>query len=175
VLGVSFSLDAVNQLMFAAWGNGGIAFTIPEPLSAKLTPALPPVVSVSDGALRLGLGEILVQRTTSDKPMAAVTILQDIAPSGEKDALVLTPKGEPKISISWLSDEVADGARVVIAAAAKEQLGKFLKPFRIPVPKFALDKLGAGFAGQSLAIGSPNVVVDKSGRVTASGEITLSR
>jgi hypothetical protein len=174
VLGVSFSIDAVNQLMFAAWGGGGLAFTIPEPLNAKLTPALPPIVSVQDnGALRIGLGEILVQRSTSDKPFAAVTVMQDIAPSGEADALVLTPKGEPTVSIAWLSDEIAEGGRNIIAAAAKEQLGKFLKPFRIPVPKFALDRLGAGFVGQSLAITSPSVVVNKNGRVLASGEITL--
>jgi hypothetical protein len=107
--------------------------------------------------------------------MAAVTVMQDIAPSGDADALVLTPKGDPKISISWLTDEIAVGAREIIAVAAQEQLGKFLKPFRIPVPKFALDKLGAGFAGQSLAITSPSVVVNKNGRVLASGEITLAR
>jgi hypothetical protein len=176
VLGVSFSIDAVNQLMFAAWGSGALAFTFPEPLSAKLTPSLPPIVSVADsGALRVGLGEIVVQRTSSATPLAAVTILQDVVPSGDHDALVLTPKGEPTISVTYLTDDsVGSGGSNLIAAAAKDQLGKFLKPFRIPVPKFALDRLGAGFAGQSLAIESPSVVVDKkTGRVGASGTMTL--
>lgn len=175
VLGVSFSIDAVNQLMFAAWGSGALSIAFPEPLSAKLTPSLPPIVAVSEsGALRVGLGEIVVQRTTSTTPLAAVTILQDVVPSGDHDALVLTPKGEPTISVTYLTDDNVGSGSNLIAAAAKDQLGKFLKPFRIPVPKFALDRLGAGFVGQSLAIESPSVVVDKkTGRVGASGVMTL--
>ncbi len=177
VLGASFSLDAVNQLMFAAWGSGALSFTLPSPLDAKMTPALPPIVSISEaGVLRVGLGEILVQRTTSKTPLAAVTVMQDVAPSGDRDALVLTPKGEPTISITWLSDEIVGSGRNLVAVAAKEQLGKFLTPFRLPIPKFALGALGAGFAGQSLAIDSANVVVDKAtGRIHASGAMRLAR
>ena len=66
--------------------------------------------------------------------------------------------------------------RNLVAVAAKEQLGKFLTPFRLPIPKFALGALGAGFAGQSLAIDSANVVVDKAtGRIHASGAMRLAR
>ena len=177
VLGVSFSLDAVNQLMFAAWGNGSLSYTAPAPLSAKLSPALPPVVAITDaGALRLGIGEILVAREGSDRPIAAVTLLQDVAAAGDGDALVLTPKGEPTISVTWLSDDSAGSGSNLIAAAAKDQLGKLLKPFRIPVPKFALDKLGGSFVGQSLAIQSPTVAVDKAtGRIGASGKLALTK
>lgn len=176
-LGVSFSIDTVNQLMFAAWGSGALSFSLPEPLSAKLTPALPPVVSIADsGALRVGLGEILVVRAGAERPLAAVTVMQDVAPSGDRDALVLTPKGEPTISITWLSDEIVGSGRNLVAVAAKEQLGKFLKPFRVPVPRFALDALGGGFAGQSLAIEAPTVTVDKkTARITASGTMMLAR
>lgn len=176
VLGASFSLDALNQLLFAAWSGGGLALTLPAPLAGKLSPALPPVVSVSDaGALRIGLGEVVMQREGSSTPLAAITILQDVLPSGDHDALVLTPKGEPTISVTYLTDDSSGGGSNLIAAAAKDQLGKLLKPFRIPVPKFSLEKLGAGFAGQSLAIEAPSVVVDKkTGRLGASGSMTLT-
>ena len=177
VLGVSFSIDAVNQLMFAAWGNGSLSYTAPAPLSAKLSPALPPVVAITDaGALRLGIGEILVAREGSDRPIAGVTLLQDVTATGDGDALVLTPKGEPKISVTWLSDDSAWSGSNLIASAAKDQLTRLLKPFRLPVPKFALDKLGGGFVGQSLAIQSPTVVVDKAtGRIGAAGKLALTK
>jgi hypothetical protein len=177
VLGVSFAIDAVNQLLFATWGSGSLAYTAPAPLSAKLTAALPPVISIGDGgAVKLGIGEILVQREGSDQPLAAVTVLADVVPSGDRDALVLTPKGEPTVSITWLSDGIVASGRNLVAVAAKEQLNKLLQPFRVPVPKVALEALGAGFAGQSLAIESPSVVADKkTGRITASGAMVLGK
>jgi hypothetical protein len=177
VLGVSFSIDAINQLMFAAWGNGSLSYTAPAPLSAQLAPSLPPVVAITDaGALRLGIGEILVQRVGADHPIAGVTLLQDVVANGDGDALVLTPKGEPTISVTWLTDDSVGSGSNLIAAAAKDQLGKLLKPFRVPVPKFALDKLGGGFAGQSLAIQAPTVVVDKAtGRIGAAGKLALTK
>jgi hypothetical protein len=177
VLGISFSIDAVNQLMFAAWGNGSLSYTAPAPLSAKLTPALPPVVSITDaGALRLGIGEILVARAGSEHPIAGVTLLQDVTAAGDGDALVLTPKGEPMISVTWLSDDSAGSGSNLIASAAKDQLSRILKPFRIPVPKFALDKLGGGFVGQSLAIESPTIAIDKgTGRIGAAGKLALTK
>lgn len=175
--GVSFSMDAVNQAMFAAWGTGSFSFTVGAPLDAKLTPALPPIVTAAEGgAVKIGLGEILVQRAGSDKPMAAVTVLQDITPSAEADALVLTPKGEATISISWLTDEMAESARNLVAVAAKEQLGKFLKPIRVPVPKFSLDALGPSFAGQSLALQGAQVSVDPAAaRLGLAGGMTLAK
>jgi hypothetical protein len=173
--GVSFSMDAVNQAMFAAWGTGSFSFSIPAPLDGKLTPALPPIVTSKDGVLRVGLGEILVQRNGAPSPMAAVTVLQDIIPGAETDALVLTPSGEATISITWLTDEMASSARDLIAVAAKEQLGKFLKPIKVPLPKVSLDKLGGGFAGQSLSIQTPKVTVDTAAaRLGIAGAMTLA-
>lgn len=172
-IGVSFSLDAVNQLLFAAWGGGGVSFSLPQPINAKLTPKLPPVVSISDaGALRLGIGEVIAQRE-GEPPFAAVTILQDVTAGSDADGLVLTPSGQPTLSITWLTETAATGG-AIIAAAAKDQIGTFLKPIRIPVPHIPLDKIGAGFQGQSLAIGSPKVSVDRgAGRLVASGTMTL--
>lgn len=177
VLGVSFSIDALNQLMFAAWGSGSLSFTAPAPLSAKLAPALPPLVSVTeDGALRVALGEILVQRTSSAQPLAAVTVIQDVKAAAEADALILIPEGQPTISITWLTDEIEGSGRNLVAVAAKDQLGKLLKPFRVPVPKFELGALGPAFTGQSLAIQSPHVTLDKrTGRLTAAGSLALSK
>jgi hypothetical protein len=134
-------------------------------------------VTVADGGvLRVALGEVVVEGTLSEKPItAAVTVMQDIAPGSEDDVVVLTPKGEPTIAITWLkAEDVADGVKRIVAIAAKEQLGKELKPIRLPLPKIALDKLGPGLAGESIAVGAPAVSVDRiAARVGVSGSLTL--
>lgn len=176
MLGVSFSIDAINQLLYAAWGSGSLSFTAPPPLNAKLSPGLPPLVSVTDsGALRIGLSEILIERAGALGPLAAVSIMQDVAASTDGDALVLEPSGKATISITWLTDDREGSGKDLIAGAAKSQLEKYTQPFRIPVPKFALDKLGGGFAGRSLAFGAPSITFAKaSSRVEASGKFTFA-
>jgi hypothetical protein len=173
-LGVSFALDAVNQLLFAAWSNGSLTYDAPAPLGATLSCALPPVVAVTEaGALRIALGEVRVQRHGSPHPLAGVPVVQDVAPSGDGDALVLTPKGDPKVSITWLTEDTGANGRDLVASAARTQLAKLLVPLRLPVPRFALSALGPGFEGQSLAIQSPAVAVDRAGRISATGKLTI--
>jgi len=176
-LGASISIDAINQVMFAAWATGQLSFTTPQPFEAKITPGLPPVVvpsKDSPGALRVALGEVIVQRTDSPTPLCAVTVMQDVDGSGDGDSLVLTPRGEPTLSISFLTDGSTGSGTNLIATAAKDQLGKFLKPFRLPLPKFKLDALGASFAGQSLAIQSPSIALDtRTERLSVAGAATF--
>jgi hypothetical protein len=168
--GASFSLDTVNQLLFAAWGSGSLSFSAQQ---MKLTPGLPPLVRITrTGSLEVGLGEVLVQREGQDKPMCSLSILQHIDATTEGDALVLTPKGEPTIAITWLVG--GGGILDALADAAKGQLTRVLKPVRVPLPKVSLEKLGPGFAGQSLAVTDAKILVDRrSGRVAASGAMSL--
>lgn len=170
-IGLSLSLDAVNQLLFAAWGTGTVSF---KAASMNLSPKLPPLAMLDDqGALTLALGEILVQQEGATEPMAAVTVLQRVQGAAEPEALVLTPNGDPHISITWLSGS-AGPARDLIATAAREQLKKALEPIRIPIPKIPLDGLSPSFAGQSLVIANTNVTIAQSAaRVSAAGVMTI--
>lgn len=176
-LGASFSLDAVNQLLFAAWGSGALSFATPPPLRLKLAPGMPPVMSITEGgAVRLAIGELLVQQADSASPLASVTMVQDVVPAAEQQALVLTPKGEPTISITWLADGSEGSGKNLIAAAAKDQVGRLLKPFRLPLPRFALDQLGGGFTGTSLGLDTLAITVDpRAARLAAAGTMTLTR
>jgi hypothetical protein len=178
--GISFSLDAVNQLLFSAWGAGGLGRKLPDVATLtgiELDPALPPVVTATDeGTARVALGEIIVKGLLGGTPIqAAVSVLQDIAPSSENNALVLTPSGEPAISITWLqAEDVADSVRSIIAIAAKEQLVKMLRPVNIPFPGIKLDGLGKGFAGEALAMQDPKTAVDRgAARLGISGRMAL--
>jgi hypothetical protein len=179
-LGISFSVNMVNQLLFAAWGGGAMSRTVgdmPPVKDLKINPALPPVLTVvEDGSVRIGLGEVIVEATLGANAFtAALTVTQDVVPRTEGDALVLDFKGEPNLSITWLkADDVADSVRNIVATAVKEQIGKFLKPMKLPVPAFSLDKLGPSFAGKSLAIEAPAIAVDRGvARVGLSGALSL--
>lgn len=174
-LGVSISLDAVNQFFFAAWGTGTAAINVPKPFEGALVPGLPPVVSLTeDGALRVAIGEMVMTRKGSSTPLVAISAKQDIVPSGEDGVVVLTPKGDTILSLTWMSDETDEIARSLVASAAKDQLKKFLKPFRLTIPKFKLDALGGKLVGQSLAIGEPVFTLDaNAARVSVTGPIKL--
>lgn len=168
--GASFALDTVNQLFFAAWAPGTLSFTAQ---GMKLTPGLPPVLTIDNtGTLEVGIGELIVQRD-GGTPMCAVTALQKIDLTADGDALVLAPKGDPKLSLTWMSGQ-RNALLEAIVDAAKGQVTKLLKPIRIPMPKMSLAKLGAGFADQSLAITDAKIVVDRTrGRVSAAGSMSL--
>jgi hypothetical protein len=175
--GASISLDAVNQALFAAWGNGGLTYTAPEPLKAKLTPALPPVIAITEeGTLRIGVGEVQIQRPDSPAPFAAASVLQDLKAKMDGDSIILEPQGEPTISVTYIADGTVGSGLNLVANAAKDQLQKFLKPFKIPVPKFSLEKLGPGFAGQSLAVKSGSLSIDRAtGRIGINGAFTIAK
>ena len=157
--------------------TGSLAYTSPAPFEAKLAPALPPVVAITDaGALRLALGEVEVRRADSESPFAAASVIQDVKATASSDAIVLEPVGKPTISITWLADDNVGSGKNLVAIAAKEQLDKFLKPMRIPIPRIALDRLGGGFVGQSLAIASSTISIDKkTARLGVTGAMHLSR
>jgi hypothetical protein len=169
--GASFSIDTVNQLLFAAWATKSLSFGAQ---GMRLAPALPPLVAIDNtGTLEVGFGEVLVQREGSDTAMCAVTARQKIDLAADGDALVLAPKGEPKLSITWLSGQ-RNALLEAIVEAAKGQVTKILKPVRIPMPKMGLSKLGASFADQSLAITDARITVDRTrGRVAAAGAMSL--
>ncbi len=175
--GASISIDAINQAFFAAWGSGTLAYTAPVPFKAKLTPMMPPVVAItSKGALRLGLGEVQVQREGSPGPLAAATVLQDVTAKVDGSSFILEPQGEPTISVTYLADGNVGSGLNLIANAAKEQMGKFLKPLRIPVPEIALDALGGGFVRQSLSVAQAQITIDsKTGRIGVAGAMALTK
>src|SRR5690606_32864033 len=114
----------------SAWGTGALKRDLPDadPVTGlSIDAALPPVLSVTkDGDLRVALGELVVSAEFATGPFkAAVSVVQDVDPSTEGSELVLTPKGEPRLSITWLdADNVAEGLRNIIVAGAKDQMIK---------------------------------------------------
>lgn len=182
-MALSVSFDTVNQVFFTVWGSGALKRTLPDAsliTSIQLDPKLPPLLlAASDGTLEVALSELVFQAKLHETPFtAAVTIVQGVAPrldATNGTNLVLDPKGDPKLSITWLAaDGLPDGTRSLIEAAAKDQLTHVLKPVAIPLPTMALDRLGTAFTGKALALNSPALAVDAPGaRIGISGGMLL--
>jgi len=178
--GVSVSLDAINQLLFAVWGTGAFARDVPD--SAPITQihvdaAFPPVVVPGEGnTLKIALGELKVRAALQGKPFTvAVSIVQDVVPTVTKQALVLTPKGAPTVSITWLdAHDMPDSTKSFLGATAQDQLAKAIKPVRIPLPKMDVGRVASAFAGQSLAVVSPTLdLAPDQNRISLAGKLAL--
>ena len=178
--GISVSFDAINQLFFAMWGSGGLARSLPDtaPLTdITIDPQLPPLLMpTADGGVQVALGELVVNAKLSGNAFtAAASITQEITPSSDATTLVLKPKGDPTLSVTWLkADSFPDSTRSLIIAAAKDNMGKILKPVSIPIPTIGLDALGSTFTGKSLALTSPTLTVDHdAARVGLQGQMSV--
>jgi hypothetical protein len=183
--GVSVSLDGVNQILFAIWGNGSLtrSVEVPQVASAKVGAELPPLLQITgDGDARVGLGELLVDVEIGGKRYAAATtIIQDVRPRISGLNLLLTPTGEPTVSITWLGDGVDEKLRPAeiatgVAAVAKEAMLTFLRPLRIPLPRAPLDAAGPTLVGRTLALSGGTLALDpKAARITVQGSLALRR
>lgn len=158
--GVTVAIDAINQLLFASWGAGGLARDLAAPnaplADAHVSAALPPVVTPTpDGALTLGLGEITVKADLDGKPVTvAATVVQTVAPDVKGENLVLTPKGAPTVTITWFDAAgLPDAARTFVVSAAQDELAQAMKPIAIPLPKIAAGRVASAYAGKSFGLG----------------------
>lgn len=182
-IGASFAVDAVNQLFLTAWGTGAFerAPVDAAPLAAiKVDAGLPPILDVTDdGAVSVTLAEIGIEAMAAgERIRTAITVGQAVTPSAQGQTLVFTPKGEPTIAITWLeAPEVIDPAiRDAIAPVAKGLVTAFLKPVKLPFPRFSLNAAGGGLAGKSLVITTPKVAVDPAAaRLGVEGGLRLER
>ena len=182
VMAASVTLDALNQFLFAVWGNGSLRRAVPDAAPAselKIDPFLPPLVTTGEagGSVTFNLGEVEIQGKLSGNPFKAVAnLLQEAVPEMDGDALTLRPQGDATLSITWLEAEtITEPLRKIVVALAKDQLATFLKSLRIPVPVVSLDGLGGAFKGQSLAIGEPAIDVDPAARIDIAGAMKLVR
>jgi hypothetical protein len=179
----SISMDTFNQLLLAVWGGGSLQRPVPDtgPVAGlRINPLLPPVVLPGEapGTLKIALGEVGIEGTLNGAPFtAAVSLIQDVAPSIEGTDLLVTPKGEANLSVTWLkADDIPDTLRKVVVGVAKDQLGTFLKSLRLPIPSIALGALGGGFANQALRLDAPQINVDAAtARIDVVGTLKLTK
>lgn len=191
---VSIALDVMEQATFAVWGQNGLsrvvypAKSLPgfklDPLVAA--PALPPVVTTSDGThVQVSLGDIVVSTTLhtwlADFPVEATLsglsdVALDVDPSS--GALRMTPSGTPKVWVDVntlfgvIPDSLLAPLSALLQSLAPSIVQKMVKPIEVPLPRMPLAKLIPGSTA-SLGLASPvNVAVDTAAkRVIVSGDL----
>ena len=164
--GVSISLDALNQALFAAWAQNGLERTfedVPLAGSVHLTPRLPPIVLPNgEGGLLAAAGEIVIDAEIDGSPVqAAITIRDDLELTIDSAtrSVLLSPAPQPQISITWLSAEgLDDGFRDTIEAMIIAKLPSLLTPVTLPLPTIPLGAIASSF-GDSVGTLGPAAVL----------------
>jgi hypothetical protein len=156
---LALSFDLANQALFNVWGQGGFAKTITNvPIVGTLqeAPSLPPVLLPNAmGGVTAALGEVVVHGSLSGQPVTAgVSIVADVDLSvqASPSALVLTIKGTPQVSLTWLSaNGIPDNVKQTVASSAASSLAALIPPVQIPLPAIPLDALSPSLAGETAA------------------------
>jgi hypothetical protein len=182
-IGLTVSLDALNQALHAAWAQGGLVRTledVPTLGEVKLSPALPPVVQLTpDGRLVAAVGEVVVDGTLAGKPVrAALSVVDEITPTldGKAGKLTLVTSEQPVVSLTWLEAEhVAPAVRDMVKSMALSQVPKFLAPIELPLPGIPLAAIAPSQASKMAAVGpSATLKLDpKANRAAVQGSLVL--
>jgi hypothetical protein len=151
--GISISLDALNQALFAAWAQGGLERTfddVPLAGSVHLTPRLPPIVLPNDsGGLLAAAGEIVIDAEIAGSAVQAAITIRDhvqLTIDAATRSVVLAPSPEPQISITWLvADGLDDAFRETIEATILAKLPTLLTPVTLPLPAMPLGAIASSF------------------------------
>jgi hypothetical protein len=181
--GLAVSVDLANQVLFNVWGQGALAQTIPDPTVGMLqtAPALPPVLLPDGhGGVTFAMGEVVVQATVGGQTLSAgVSIVTDVDLSVgmSPSALLLTPKGTPQVSLTWLqASGLPDSLKQSLAASAASEVAGLIQPLVIPLPSIPLDALSPSLAGKVAAF-APGATVafdTPSGRADLSGAMAIT-
>ncbi|MEJ7731894.1 MAG: hypothetical protein WKG00_22125 [Polyangiaceae bacterium] len=181
--GVSISIDALNQALFAAWGQNGLERSFDDvPLAGTLhlAPRLPPLVLAdAAGNLHAAAGEIDITAEVGGSPVHAALTIQDpvgVHIDAATSSLVLTPGPEPKISITWLEDDgLTAEFRQTVESMAIDMLPSLLGPVELPIPSIALGAVAKSFGDDVAVLGSSaKLSIDgETSRASIEGALTV--
>jgi hypothetical protein len=180
--GMSVSLDALNQALFVAWGQGGLemGFDTESVGHVTLAPRLPPVVLPNGkGGLTAAAGEVVADFAIGGNPVkAAFTIIDDVtlAIDPATRGIALVPSGAPQISITWLEAQGIDPVLLqLVAEGAMSKLPALLAPMTLPLPSIPLGAIASTFgdATGAIAPGSQVLVDSAASRLTVLGDFEI--
>lgn len=170
---ISASIDLMNQLLFASWGQGALRMSFPTPPdlplelgTLKVELAAAPILEPGDeGDLWLSAGDIMIQTEIDGVPsQIAISLKGQVDLVIAEDATSATIKlvGEP---ILWA--ELIDGPESLpgglFATMVQEEAPKLITDAMIaatiPLPTLPLDQLSPVLAGKAFHMTPPADVV----------------
>jgi hypothetical protein len=188
--GVSSAIDFVNQMMFATWAQGALAYDVAagtinaggEIGAIHVSTYAPPVVMPGDegGALRIVAGDVLLDTTIDGTPLKIVCTIVAYAElsvdaASNKARIELTD--DPVIYAEMI--EGPDDLPGLFFSSMVEQLGPaavsdLVGAIPVPLPTLPLDAVAASLAGKQLRIADPAEIVtgEPPARVTLYGRFS---
>ncbi|MBM4374066.1 MAG: hypothetical protein FJ095_03200 [Deltaproteobacteria bacterium] len=182
-VGLTVSLDALNQALHAAWAQGGLVRTledVPTLGEVTLSPALPPIVQLTpQGKLIAAVGEVVIDGALAGKPVrAALSVIDEVTPTldGAAGKLTIVTSPKPVVSLTWLEAEhVAPAVRDLVKSMVLGQVPKFLAPLELPLPGIPLAAIAPSQANKVAVVGpSATLKLDpKTNRAAVQGSLVL--
>jgi hypothetical protein len=185
--GVSSAVDLFNQMLFAAWAQGGLAYDLPDGTipaggdvgAIHVTALAPPVVVPQGeaGALRMIAGDVVLDTTMNGEPLQIVcTILADarLSVDAERNVAVLELNEDPVIYAEMVKgpdDLPGTFFSTMVEELGPGAIGDLVGRVPMPLPTVPLDGVADSLAGKQLRIAPPAEVVtgEPPARVTLYG------
>jgi len=168
--GASLALDLVNQILFATWGQGGLARELPDLAdlgAVQVTALAPPVIEPEGdgGGVRILMGDLQVDGTLDGAPVTIVCSLlvhAELSVDAAAQRAVISLADEPRLYAELV--EGPDGVAGTLFTALVEQLApaavsQLVGSVALPVPSLPLDPVAASLAGKEMRIAPPAELV----------------
>jgi hypothetical protein len=182
--GASLALDLVNQILFAVWGQGGLARDLPAladlglgdiRVSALATPVIEP--EGDGGGVRILAGDVQVDSTLDGVPITIVCSLlvhAELSVDAGAQRAIITLADEPTLYAELTAGPggVAGTVfRTLVEELAPAAVAELVGSVALPLPSLPLDPVAAQLAGKEMRIAPPAELVtgEPPARVTLYG------
>ncbi len=187
--GVGASVDLVNQILHATWGQGVLvfdvaegAFDFPGPTIGAVHATLlapPVVVPASNGQLTVEVGDVMIDTTIDGTPaQIAVTLRSRVELSIDPatNSALIQLVGTPVLYAELITGPeglVGTLLTTFIETSAPAMIGDALGAIPVPLPTVPLDAVADSLAGRELRIVAPAEIVtgEPAERVTLYGRL----
>lgn len=187
--GVGASVDLVNQILHATWGQGALtfdfaagAFDFPGPTIGAIHASLlapPVVIPDANGELTVSVGDILIDTVIDDVPAQIAVSLTSrvrLTIDGAANTALVELVGEPVLYAELITGPeglVGTLLTTFIETSAPALIGDALGAIPIPLPTVPLAGVADSLADRSLRLVAPAEVVtgEPAERVTLYGRL----
>jgi hypothetical protein len=170
--GASLALDLVNQILFAVWGQGGLARDLAAPdglglgdirVTALATPVIEP--EGDGGGVRILAGDLQVESTLDGAPVTIVCSLlvhADLSVDAGAQRAVITLADEPELYAELTEGPTGVAGtvfRTLVEELAPAAVAELVGSVALPLPSLPLDPVAATLAGKQMRIAPPAELV----------------
>lgn len=166
--GASLALDLVNQILFAAWGQGGLARELPALAdlglgTLRVTALAQPIIEPEGdaGGVRVLLGDLQVESTLDGAPVTivcSVLVHAELSIDDAADRAVLQLSDAPRLyaELTQGPPGIAGTAlTAIVEELAPAALAQLVGSIALPLPTLPLDPLAPSLAGKHMRLAPP--------------------